>query len=209
MDEGWKYQTERSVLVPYDATQTKFFPEMYLPALYGRLKEDGLLPLVFPGMAITHLNQFMHYFCTVGHPLLICHIVRNGVVGEQAGIGWICTSEGTDGARKASFGFGFFRSFWSTVEARELSWFMLAWWFHELKVDVLYGTTLRSNGLARNFAKNFGFTQLGVLPKFFYGNGELKDGSLMVLERPTFDEGYFKWRESIEPRTMTPLPVSD
>lgn len=208
MDAGWKYQTPRSVLVPYNANQKAFFPEMFLPALYGRLKEDDLLSVTFPGDSMDHLNKFVSYFTDVRHPLLIGNIVTDGVVGEQAGVGWICESAGSDGARKASFGFVFFRKFWGTVEARELSWFMLAWWFHELNIDILYGTGLLSNGLARNFAQNFGFTHLCTLPKFFYGKSELHDASLSCLERPTFDERFNQWYESIEPRTMTPEPIT-
>ena len=201
VDQGiWPYQSATTIMVPYKAQQTDFFPEDYLVSLYCRLVEQELLDIIFPGMNFTHLNQFITFFNSPAHPLLTCLLHENGQITTTAGIGYITETDGREGARKAGFGFGFFKEHWATQEARTLSWFMLAFWMFDLKIDVLFGTTLKQNGLARNFSQNFGFQLLGDIPKLFFRSGELEDATLMLLEKPVFSPLYEKWREELRQR---------
>lgn len=204
MQDTWKFITRHTVVIPYDATRTDLFPETYLVSLYMQLKEEGLLPLIFPGCAITHLNHFVKYFTDIRHPLVIGMALKDGEVSEPIGIGWIAEVEGQRGARKGSLGYGFFRKFWGSHLLREAAWNILDYWFYGLDIDILYGTALNANGLAKNFSKRFGFTNLCILPKFFYSQGELVEASLMCLDRVTFDERYEKWLASSVPRAVAP-----
>lgn len=192
--ETWPYQSPTTVMVPYRADQKQFFPEDFLVSIYCRLLEENLLDIIFPGMNFTHLNQFVVYMSSPAHPTLFCFLRDDEAITTTAGFGYITESDGRDGARKAGFGFGFFREQWGTQEARTLSWFMLKFWMTELKIDVLFGTTLKQNGLAKNFSQNFGFDLVGDIPKLFYRNQGLEDATLVMLEREKFIPKYEDWR---------------
>jgi hypothetical protein len=194
--ESWAYQTPNAVMVPYRAAATSFYPEDFLVSLYYRLVEQDLLTVIFPGMAISHLNKFINFMST--HACVICFTKDGNRITDTAGFGYIPETDGVDGARKASFGFGFFREHHATQEARTLSWFMLAFWLIELKIDVLFGTTLKSNGLARNFSLNFGFKNHVDIPKLFFREDELQDATVMLLEKEDFIPRYESWRETWE-----------
>jgi hypothetical protein len=193
--ETWKYKSSTTVMVPYRQERTEFFPQDFLVSIYCRLLEEKLVDIIFPGMNFTHLNQFVNYMSSPGHPVLFCFLKTETGITTTAGFGYITESNGKDGARNAGFGFGFFRDHWGTQEARTLSYFMLAWWIIELKIDVLLGSTLKANGLARNFSKNFGFTFVGDIPKLFFRHDELEDASLVVLEKENFLPIYEEWRK--------------
>ena len=191
---SWPYQSPNTILVPYRQEATNFFPEDFLVSLYCRLVQEDLLHTIFPGMNFKHLNQFINYMST--HPSLICLTRNEGEILDTAGFGYITENDGVDGARKAGFGFGFFRDHWATEVPRTLSWFMLAFWMNELKIDVLFGTTLKANGLAKNFSLNFGFKNHMDVPKLFFRNGQLEDATIMLLEREDFEPRYQAWRET-------------
>ncbi len=77
----------------------------------------------------------------------------------------------------ATFGFNFFKEYWGKEEIRDLVMLGLAYWFRELKVDVLHGITLEDNFLARNFSRRFGFLDVCVIQNFC-----IVKGSYVVLE---------------------------
>ena len=185
------YQTDQVILLPY-FDHRGAFPEDFLVHLYSQMMEDGLLETVFAGMSRVTLNKFVVYLSS--HPTVI-YIEKPGNV---VGFGWVAQSEGIDGARKASFGFTFFRKYWATKRVRDLCWFSLRWWFTELKVDVLYATSLRSNRLATNFSRIFGFNRIGDLPMFFQKGDSLVDGTLICLKRYDFDPLYEQWYEGVK-----------
>lgn len=191
--EDWEFQTHDTILVPYRPDAKAFFPEDYMVSLYFRLIEQGLLSIIFPGMGINHLNQFIGYVNR--HQFLICLAREGDKIIDTAGFGYITEADGVDGARKGGFGFGFFREWHATRHARTLSWFMLAFWMKRLNIDVLFGTTLKANRLARNFSYNFGFKNHVDIPNLFFRNGELQDGTVMSLDINDFEPLYDQWRE--------------
>ncbi len=191
----WAYQTQDVIMVPYREDGNRFFPETFMVSLYQRMQQQDLVNLIFPGMGITHLHKFIAFVNT--HPFLV-GFVRNPATGEivdTAGFGYITESDGVDGARKAAFGFGFFKEWHGTKEVRSLGWFFLAFWMKNLKIDVLFGMTLKANRLARNFSYNFGFRGHADIPKLFFRNGELQDATIMYLLREDFDPLFDQWRE--------------
>jgi hypothetical protein len=192
--ETWPYKDATTILVPYRESATNFFPGDYLMSLWCRLEQEDLLTTIFPGVSMDHPNKLIRYLST--HATLICLTRNERDITDTAGIGYIAESNGVDGARNASFGFGFFRNHWATPQARTLSYLMLAFWMRELKVDVLFGTTLRANGLAKNFSLNFGFKNHLDIPKLFFRNGRLEDATIMMLEKDDFEPRYEAWRET-------------
>lgn len=186
---GHHYQTDKVILAPY-IDNRQAFPDDFLVHLYTQMKKDRTLDTVFAGMPTVSLNRFVAYLSK--QPVVIYVIKPNDVVG----FGWITQSEGVNGARKASFGFTFFRKYWGTERVRDLCWFSLRWWFNELNIDILYATSLSTNRLATNFSRIFGFTKIGTLPMFFQKGESLVDGTLICLKRDDFMPRYESWYES-------------
>lgn len=178
---GWPYQTKDCVLLPLQNTALFQFPEDFLVSLYYRMVAQDLLRTFLPGMPGMNLYRFVKYFAD--KPMVVS-------LGKPkynvAGIGWIYESDGRDGCRKAGFGFGFFRESWGKQLVRDSANLALDWWFTGLKIDVLFGVTLASNRLASNFAKNLGFTHVGVLPRWFVTESGFEDARLVTLTKDQF-----------------------
>src|SRR5208283_4903374 len=134
-EKVYEYGTATTIMLPYKQDVSWLFPEAFLADLYFRLLEDGLLDIVFPGMRMNHLNQFMAYFASGNHPIVI-GFIRNAAneIVDVAGFGWVLESDGVDGARKASVGFTFFNEYHGKKDIRSLAWFFLRWWMVELKI---------------------------------------------------------------------------
>jgi RimJ/RimL family protein N-acetyltransferase len=176
------YENEKVALLTYWEGPNSPFPETFLSVLYAKTKEDGLIGRVFPGMQIKTLNQFIHHMN--GKPLVVGYVKGNPP--QIAGYGWLWETQGTETARKSSFGFCFLKKFFGSDEIRQLARMALHWWFVDLKVQVLYGATLESNRQAIAFAKEIGFTVIGKAPKFFTRKDVLVDACLVFQERDDF-----------------------
>lgn len=193
--KNYPYQNHRCVILPYDEKQTWLFPEEFLGRVYMRLKSEGLLAVSFPAMDMSHLNRFISYVSNIKLGFYIC-CLKTIKKPHPVGWGYLTEVDGLEGARKASFAFGYFREIHGRREHIDLDMFLLRAWFSEFKIDQLYGTTL--NPLALNYSKRFGFQRLCVLPKFFSG----KPASLITLTPETFKTYYDAWQIS-----STPPPV--
>ena len=110
----WEYETEKTILLPYSQSNTKMFREEFLPSLYFRLRDEGTLKIIFPGARLGHLNDFVGTmrFAT---GFVVPSLKVDGKV-VPVGIGWLPEVDGVDGARKAAFGFGFFKEMWGNRE---------------------------------------------------------------------------------------------
>jgi RimJ/RimL family protein N-acetyltransferase len=190
--DQFQYQTDRVVIVPYDKARSVFPPE-FLGRLYFETKNEGLFKTVFPEWPDPTFNEFIAYLNN--RPLLLyCIKQPEGKEHLVAGYGFIEESSGSPENRKASFGFMIFKKYRGTKEVRELIWECLRFWFQELSIQVLYGTSLRSNRVATNFSRQFGFKELCVLPGFFLCGEERQDGRLVCLERMDFMKLYEQHR---------------
>lgn len=176
-----EYQDEHSVLLPY--VEGKFGDE-FLTGIYLKAKKQALLDRVFMTPQPITFPEFISQLHRKPMLVGLAKPTYNVV-----GIAWLYGVEGNDGWRKATVAYLFFREAWGKPELRSLARLGVRWWFDALNVDVLYGTTLVTNPLARKFAQYMGFHVLCTLPKFFAVRGQLQDASLSVLTR---DE----WRES-------------
>jgi RimJ/RimL family protein N-acetyltransferase len=191
--DDFEYQTEQVLLLPYNGKFKDLFPPDLFHRLHARLIQDGTLWKVFPGFyECDNVDKWVQY---VQKQPVVLYIVKPN---EVVGFGWITEVQGVDGARKAAFGFWFVRKAWGTQLVRDICWFSLQWWFKELKIDVLYATSLRTNKLAINFSKNFGFEFLCHLPMFFGMGGRLVDATLICLKRDSFTPRFEFWRDNRE-----------
>ena len=188
--KAWKYQADRVHLSPYDS---RAFPEDLFVTLYHLAKP--MLGLIFPGWNTTMtLADFVGFMNTHQKGMVIGVLKPDWKV---AGWAWLNEIEGVSGARKASFGFGFFRKFHRTPEIREISRLALAYWFEQIGIDVLYGATLRRNYAAIRFSREMGFNQIGVAPKFFVKDGKMEDAWLVCLERGDFERNTFSTEQVV------------
>lgn len=179
--ETWQYRTERVHLSPYSS---EAFDELFLPRLYLKTKEEGLLDLIFPGWhSKMTLPDFVDYLNARQQGFVVATLRPDYPV---VGYGWLNEIEGVNGARKASFGFCFFREYHRSEEIRDLARLALAYWFKEIDLNVLYGATLFSNRPAIKFSQEMGFHQIGLAPKFFVKGNRMDDAWIVVLEREDF-----------------------
>lgn len=197
---SYEYETDRLILLPYDKTATATFREEFLPLLYLRLKEEKTLDLIFPGMGMGHMNDFVAYMRNAAG-FVVPSLKMDGKV-LPVGLGWLAEVDGPVGARKGSFGFGFFKEMWVNRERVrwhvDLSTLMLAYWFEECKCEILYGTSI--NPKALNYSRRFGFSKPYRLPKFFSRGGVLTDAHVIYLEREAFRRYYSHWRSLMSQR---------
>lgn len=185
--DTWTYQSERVALFPYWDKPGSPYPEDFLAGLYLKCKKDGVLQLVFAGMEGIRLNHFIRH---LSEKPLVVGFIRSEEgrfdATKPVGFGWLWGVEGEGREKKASLGFSFFREYVGTQEIRDITRLALAWWFIELDIAILYGTTLAKNRPAIAFAREFGFRSVGDLPRFFYQDGKLVDGHMFVLSREEF-----------------------
>lgn len=163
-----------------------------LSDIWSRLESEDLLDTVFPGMGDVSHDSVVSF---MAHKIAQLLWANTPDGPELMGFCFIDSSDGKPGARKALFGFAFFRKFWGTQENREALYLMLAYWFAQCQIDVLFGITLRRNRLARNIARKYGFQELADIPRFLYCNGELADATLVMLDRHTYAPRFHAWHK--------------
>jgi len=200
VEAAWPFQDDTTIVIPYRQNNLKLFREMFLPEMYFRLKEENLLPLIFPGMNVYHLNDFICYMAKVRGFVIPCR--KEGDQVQPAGLGWMAEVDGPIGARKGSFGFGFFDDMKHSrdriLQHVSLSFEMLDYWFTTFEIDQMFGSSL--NPAAIRYSKHFGFSRPVVLPRFFNHNGSLIDASVISLEREVFKGYYSAWRSPSKAR---------
>jgi hypothetical protein len=179
---NWPYQNDKVVVLTYSEKHTAVFPEDFLAKVYFHFKNDGLIDTIFPGMDVNHLNRFISFVSRCPGLLIPC--IKTETKPIPIGIGFLTEVGGDEGARRASFGFGYFKEFHKDRRHIAASACLLGWWMMEAKVDMLWGTSL--NPVAIAYSKRFGFKPVATLPKFFSHRGTLRDASLIYLEKEVF-----------------------
>jgi len=181
----WPYCTERVHLTPYvEGNKSSLFPEEFLFSLYAQCKKEHLLDVLFPGMPLVTAARFVAYL--KDRPVLVGFVKSDIAPLKVAGFGFLYEVEGEEVARKATVGFCFFKEWWGSKEIVDLSKLCLRYWFNEVKLKVVFGTTLWRNRLAWRFARNLGFVSIGKVPRFFSKDGKLEDMHLLYLTPENF-----------------------
>jgi RimJ/RimL family protein N-acetyltransferase len=184
VEQKWAYQNDRVYLFPYvEGGGSKVFHEDILFVLHQQCKRDGILGILFPGMPQVSVARFVSYL--KDRPVLIGTVRPNYNI---VGFGFLYEVEGSDEVKKATVGFCFFKEWWGRQEIKDLSQLCLEYWFNEVKLKVLFGTTLWRNRLAWRFAKSLGFESIGRVPKFFFKDGKLEDMHMMYITPEMFME---------------------
>ena len=177
--QDWNYENDEVLVLPYlPQSADNGLPEDFLVRLFLQTRQDGLLERTFPGFKESvNLNRFIAYLAP--HTMLI-GIVK--ATNEVAGWSWIYDVSGPAQARKASYGFVFFRKWWGTQEIRTLARLGLRWCFEKGELAALFGMRLPRNRLAAQFAEEMGFRLIGRVPLFF----EDQDAEVICLRRDEF-----------------------
>ena len=178
---SWPWQNKSVILIPYDGTATRSFPEDFLVSQYFRMRDDGALGKVFPHVGVLGLNQFVNYLSN--KPMVV---VLSKPTYTVAGFGWLWEVTGTDGARRAIVGFAFHRGAQGTQQTRDGARLALAWWFTELNIDVVFGSILASNRIAENFSRKLGFEVVATIPNWFVNGDQFEDARLVTLTKVGF-----------------------
>jgi hypothetical protein len=196
---GWMYyQTKELALVPY-MENTPVYIDATLPHLYYETKKEDKIEPVFCGDDL-NLGQFVAFFEKRKTMQVLCR-VKNDKTLQPRGYCWVDNPKGEDGSRSAMCGFAFWGDATADSCARDLARLGLAYWFEDLKIDVIHGIMLESNILARNFAARLGFREVAVVPKYHYYRGELVGARVMMLEAKDFLPGFEEWMARQEPAT--------
>lgn len=188
----YQYQDGDCLVLPYNHATRDHFPEAFLPSMYFRMKEEGLLPLVFPQAEPLHLNHVVQYLAD--KPILVVFKKPEYTV---AGLGWLYQVEGPEGARKGSVGFAFFREFQGRHLARQAARLALRWWMTEGKIDAIFGTVAVHNRIAENFARRVGFNVVGTIP-YWFATPEKKfmAARLMLVTKEDFEREAALWDQA-------------
>ena len=186
---GWTYyQTPALAVVPY-MPGTPVYLDNTLPYLYGKTRDEGKLPLVFQEDGF-NLGKFVAFFEKRQTMQCLCHVDDEKNL-LPVGYAWVDTPSGVDGARGVICGFCFFKEARRT--SRDLGRLGLAYWFEDLKIDIVHGVILEQNTPAVNYAKKLGFKPVAYVPKWRYVGGFLTGVHVLQLEKNDFMGGFHEW----------------
>lgn len=189
---GWTYyQTKDLAVVPY-MEGTPVYRDGVLSHLYYRTKEEGHLGRVFHEDGFNH-DKFIAFFERRHTLQVLCHIREEGTV-VPVGYSWVDNPSGIDGERAVLCAFCFFKDAKRTC--RDLGRLGLAYWFTDLRIDILHGVILEWNTPAVNYAKHLGFKEVAYVPKWRYVDGKLTGVRVVQLEAQDYLPGFEAWFET-------------
>lgn len=190
---GWLWYGTKNLQVCPLMPGTPVYKDGTLSHLYYKTKEEGKLGLTFHDDEMTH-DSFVAYFEKRKTLQVLCEVEENKDL-KPVGYSWVDSPVGVDGARAALCGFCFFNGSSERNSARDLARLGLAYFFTDLKIDVVHGILLASNTAAKNFAAKLGFLDSAIVPKWRYVGGELVDIRAMTLEANDFLPSFEEWRK--------------
>ena len=185
---GWLfYGTKTLQVVPY-APYAPVYLDNTLPHLYATTKEEGHIRTVFMDDEF-NLEKFVVFFSK--RPMQVLCRVEDNKDLKPCGYSWVDAPFGVDGARGALVGFCFFKD--AVKVSRDLGKLGLAYFFIDLKIDILHGAILEHNTPALNYAKRLGFKTVAFVPKWRYVDGKMVGVHVVQLEKNDFLGGFEKW----------------
>lgn len=190
---GWQwYGTKDLQLVPH-MPGTPIYKDGAVSLLYYQTRNEGKLKTVFCGDELNH-DQFVAYFEKRKTLQVLCRVEDNKDL-KPRGYCWVDNPKGVDGARAAMCGFCFFGDATEDSAARDLGMLGLAYWFNDLKIDVIHGIMLASNIPGRNFAQKLGFRECAIVPDYHYVDGHLAGARVMVCYESEWWPTFEQWRD--------------
>lgn len=189
---GWTYyQTADLAVVPY-MEGSPIYRDGVLPHLYYKTKEEGNLEKVFHEDGF-NLDKFVTFFEKRKTLQCLCH-VREDKTLIPVGYCWVDNPSGVDGQRGVLCAFCFFKDAKRT--ARDLGRLGLAYWFMDLRIDIVHGVILDWNTPAVNYAKHLGFKEVAYVPKWKYVKEKLTGVRVVQLEASDYLPGFDNWFET-------------
>lgn len=162
----------------------------FLPWLWRRLVEDGVVSLYFPGAEQTGFAAFVKLFSS-GTPILV--VYKRNEAGEIIDVVGFATLEIMQfgQAMAAHAGFIFLKKFWDHHASGEAAQRIMQTWFkwEAPRIDVIIGIIAERNVLARRFLQRIGWAHSGNIPFIHQYNGEKSDASVWYVTREKFEKG--------------------
>lgn len=193
---GWTYYgTHELQIVPY-MPGTPVYKDGVLSTLYYNTRDEGKLGVTFCGDTMNH-DQFVSFFQKCKTLVCLCEVNPDKTL-NIVGYAWVDLPRGVDGARAVMCGFCFFKDASKRTSARDLGRLGLAYWFNDMRIDVVHGVMLESNWRGRNYAAKLGFIEAGIIAKYHYDKEreELVGARVMILEKKDFLMDFDSWFES-------------
>lgn len=190
---GWAYYGTRDLqVVPY-MVGSPVYRDGVLSVLYNATKEENKLAQTFCGDVMNH-DEFVAFFQKRKTMQVLCRVEGNRDL-KPVGYSWVDLARGVDGARAVMCGFCFFRRAIWRHAALDLARLGLAYWFMDLKIDVLHGVMLSSNRVAIRFAESLGFEWVARVPNYHFHEGKLVEATVTMIQKESFLPDFEAWFE--------------
>lgn len=165
--------------------------ETWLMHAFRKLKEQGLYELVFHENPTMSLSQYVNFFSRPNVAVQFClKTNEQGEALDVAGMTWLSEIEQLPTHRRATGSFLFFREYWDRKWTIGFASIMFAWWFEELKIDVLVGMTPAANRRAIAYCKRLGMKYQNQLPGYTSFGGKPCDACIAVMTKADYEARY-------------------
>lgn len=158
--------------------------EAFLPYLWKRLVEDGLVSLYFPGSEQTGFAAFVKLFSSDTQILLVRKLNEKGEVVDIVGFATLELMP-FGMAMAAHAGFIFLKKWWDHATTTAAAMEIMRTWFgwEQPKLDVVIGIIADKNVLARRFLTRIGWQHSGNIPYVHQYAGQRSDASVWYITR--------------------------
>ena len=158
--------------------------QAFLPWLWNRLVEDGLVGLYFPGAEQTGFAAFVKLFSSDTNVLLVRKLNDQGEVVDVVGFATLELMP-FGMAMAAHAGFIFTKAYWDHKTSKASADEIVRTWFNwsAPRLDVVIGIIADRNVMARRFLQRIGWKHSGNIPLIHQFAGERSDGSIWFITR--------------------------
>jgi RimJ/RimL family protein N-acetyltransferase len=175
-------------VIPYNANYDPNAAS-FLPWLWAKLKEDGLIRLYFPDAVETGFAMFTRMMSGGANILLV--VMRNAKTAEiEDVVGFASWEPMQFGQAQAGHaGFIFTKAYWDHETTNRAAMRIMRFWFEdtEPKLDIAIGIIAESNTLAQRFLKRIGWAFAGRLPKLHQYEGKQCAAMIYFVERADYE----------------------
>jgi RimJ/RimL family protein N-acetyltransferase len=163
---------------------------LYLPWLWKRLKDDGLIDLYFPNFADKSFATFAAML-SGGAQILIVALVddETGLATDTIGFAsWTPMLLGL--ATVGNAGFIYLKDYWEQSITLAAGRRIEKMWFEDMpdKLDLAVGIIAKDNVLARRYLNRLGWRKCGELPGIQQYAGVQGDGEIWFTTRTQYEQ---------------------
>lgn len=166
---------------------TSCVTDTLLAQAYLTYQKEGTLPVIFY-LQVPTIKQFIDAHLQVGQRITLGCFRIDEETGTSTfvGLGWVSDSVKMGGHYKAEIGIGMFRC--AGKDNLAFGKLMLAAFFQQYAIDVLFGCTPEDNKLALRYARKLGFSLHGPIPQYCSWHGELTAGWISHMSKEEWQE---------------------